>query len=290
MMCSTATQHNFTFPVDVKTMSHQERAALREYSRSIPLVADTEPLDVIYEDDELLVVCKPDYLKMHPAHRFQGGTLLNRAIGHCNFAPHLTHRLDMHTTGVVVFTKTKDACKHISSQFRRGSVRKQYLAIVDGVPSDTHFTVDAPIQRDPTFKVARQIGDNSDDSKHATTEFSVLDSNSSQMSLLRAKPITGRTHQIRLHAAHAGHPIIGDHLYNISERSCYEDFAALQAAAHDRKLLRYADGNPRRAGLKLHAWKLELEHPNHGLMQFCSPPKSHFAELLQWAGLQLPHG
>ncbi len=285
-MCS-ATQ--FSFPVDVKTMSDKERAALRVFSRSIPLVADTEPLEVVYEDGDLLVVCKPDFVKMHPAHRFEGGTLLNRAIGHCNFPPRLTHRLDMHTTGVVVFAKTKDACKYISAQFRRGAVRKQYLAVVDGVPPHPAFTVDAAIQRDPLYKIARTIGADREDSKPAVTQFSVLDS-AQRMSLLLAKPVTGRTHQIRLHAAHAGHPIVGDHLYNMSERSCYETFDAMQAAAHDRTLTRYAYNNPRRAGLKLHAWKLELEHPDGNTMQFCSPPKSHFAELMEWAGLNLPHG
>lgn len=83
------------YRIDKSKLSDKEKQKLRLHSKSIPLVADSEPLDVIHEDDNFLVVNKPAFLKMHPSHRFQGGSLLNRAIGHCGFAPYLLHRLDM---------------------------------------------------------------------------------------------------------------------------------------------------------------------------------------------------
>ena len=83
------------YRIDKSKLSDKERQKLRLHSKSIPLVADDEPLDVLYEDENFLVVNKPAFLKMHPSHRFQGGSLLNRAIGHCGFAPYLVHRLDM---------------------------------------------------------------------------------------------------------------------------------------------------------------------------------------------------
>lgn len=83
------------YRIDKSKLSDKEKQKLRLHSKSIPLVADNDPLDVLHEDDNFLVVNKPAFLKMHPSHRFQGGSLLNRAIGHCGFAPYLLHRLDM---------------------------------------------------------------------------------------------------------------------------------------------------------------------------------------------------
>lgn len=256
------------YRIDKSKLTAAERQTLRLRSRSIPLVADSEPLDVIYEDDVYLVVNKPSFLKMHPSHRFEGGSLLNRAIGHCGFAPKVMHRLDMvrsnsiclqkrcvhflltnlvvwlstqlewyvdrldvsgSTIAIlqtnrfyvqVVLGKTKEICEPIMKQFMAGRVKKQYLCIVDGVTDvqvGLSFTVDAPIEKSGV-SFLRQVGDSREDSKPAQTVYTVLDKSSTvPMVLLHAAPLTGRTHQIRLHAKEALLPIVGDDLYNPKE-------------------------------------------------------------------------
>ena len=121
----------------------------------------------------------------------------------------------------VVLTKKKDFCLSLMKQFMSGCVHKEYLLVVDGVPSQSmgdEFTVEAPIQRHPTIKFARVVGCDGKESKSATTRFTILDvAKDINMSLLHAFPLTGRTHQIRVHARHCGLPIVGDTLYNPRE-------------------------------------------------------------------------
>lgn len=213
------------FRIDKSKMTPVELQKLRLRSKAIPMVVDHDPIDVLHEDDTFLVVCKPSFIKMHPSHRFQGGSLLNRTIGYLGYAPCLLHRLDMHTTGVVVFAKKKDVCAPIMAQFRNGQVQKDYICVVDGNRDDMHvdttFVVDAPIQRNSEAAFVREVGNTKDGWKDAITSFQVVAKspsvNESQMMVLQATPKTGRTHQIRVHARHAGFPIVGDDLYNPKE-------------------------------------------------------------------------
>lgn len=181
-------------------------------------------------------------------------------------------------------------CHAISKQFQDGTVHKEYILIADGIPCDSQFEVNAPIQRTNWLKFAREIGSNRPESKHASTRYDVLDtSDENHMTLMRAQPKTGRTHQIRLHLNHIGFPIVGDSLYNPRESSLYDSVDALNEAAHDISKVRFADANPLRAGLKLHAWRITMTNPvDSSLMTFCAPPSNHFAHLMTWADLKQP--
>ncbi|KAL4424411.1 hypothetical protein ABPG77_005654 [Micractinium sp. CCAP 211/92] len=217
-----------------------ERAAalLAAAKRAVPLAADTDhPVEVLYEDDDLIAVNKPPFVITAPKHRYIGGSMVNRIIGTMGFEPLTLHRLDMNTTGVVLFAKKKDIVDRVHAQFRRKTVRKQYLALAVGVPQQQHFTVDAPIDRDPEDVVARRV---LPDGKPALTEFSVVESaagadlasqgspasrsdaalaaalQAGGLSLVSCRPLTGRTHQIRVHLAHAGHAILGDDIYGVT--------------------------------------------------------------------------
>jgi 23S rRNA pseudouridine1911/1915/1917 synthase len=279
---------------DIAAMTPQEREQLRLRSKAIPLVVDKEPLDIIYEDDAYLIVNKPAFLKMHPIHRFQGGTLLNRCIGHLGKPPHLCHRLDMHTSGVVMFVKRPQLCTPILTEFKERRVRKSYLCLVDfprGCPP-AEFSVNQPIERHSTVSIARQIGDSSPDSKRALTYFRVASASpTSSIVLLHAAPKTGRTHQIRLHAKHvAGNDggIVGDDIYG-RERSLYTSIDHVRKCSLLREDTLYADGDPLRAGLKLHAWQLSFENPLDGkTMTFCAPPPESFRAMAESQGIAIP--
>lgn len=190
--CSTSDARPYA--VDLRTLSPKEREALRLRSKAIPLVADHDPLDIVYEDETFLVVSKPGWLKMHPVHRFQGGTLLNRVIGYLGYNPHMCHRLDMHTSGVVMFLKTKTWCTAILEAFQSGAIFKEYLCLVDVANANLEgsFAVSAPIQRHPLVKFEREIGDSREDSKPALTDFHLLGKSSQGIGLLLARPMTGR--------------------------------------------------------------------------------------------------
>jgi 23S rRNA pseudouridine1911/1915/1917 synthase len=193
---------------------------LRQASKAIDLVLDTEPLEVIYEDSNLLVVAKPAHLRMCPIHRFQGGSLLNRVAGYVgadSAIPRVVHRLDENTSGVCLFAKSKAAASFYTEAFRLRSVGKEYLALCVGLPPAVQFWVDAPIARHPTLSVARTLS-SSPDGQAARTHVRVEAFRAGSgarppVCLVRAKPLTGRTHQVRLHLAASGLPIVLDSLY-----------------------------------------------------------------------------
>ena len=150
------------------------RRLLRAVSKATPLHADSSSeLDILYEDDDILAVHKPPFVRHHPNHRFLGGSLLNFCIGHLGYEPHVVHRLDMDTSGVAVFAKTPECARFISEQFQQKLAQKTYIALAFGSPPSGRyqFRVHAPIGFHSEI-VARRMA--RPDGKDAITDFSVL--------------------------------------------------------------------------------------------------------------------
>ena len=217
---------------------------------SMGLEAEPIPLSILHEDDHLLVVDKPAGLVVHPAPGHFTGTLVNALLGHGSalsavagpFKPGIVHRLDKETSGLLVVAKDDSTHRHLSRQFGRRSVHRVYLAVVRGIVQQDEGTIDAPVGRHPVKRqqMAVQYGDG----REAITRYRVLKRFSSA-TLMELTPQTGRTHQLRVHLAHLGHPILGDRRYGI------------------------LGGFPRQA---LHAHRLGFEHPHSGRrVEFVSP-------------------
>ena len=206
------------------------------------LAAQSIALDVLYEDDALLVVNKPAGMPVHPGAGHPDSTLVNAAlglsaeIGGVGDAARagLVHRLDMDTSGVIVIAKTERARARLSAQFEARTVSKRYLALVRGLPDPPDAIIEAPIGRDPDNRKRMAIVEGG---RESTTLYRTL-RRYDRATLLEALPKTGRTHQIRVHLASVGHPVVGDATYG-----------------------RAADGLDRHF---LHAASLEFEHPATG--------------------------
>jgi 23S rRNA pseudouridine1911/1915/1917 synthase len=238
------------------------------------------PLDIAYEDDDVIVIDKPAGLVVHPAAGNRTGTLVNALIAHCGpslsgiggvMRPGIVHRLDKDTSGLLVVAKHDHAHQALSAQFadhgRTGPLARQYLAFVWGVPDRPRGTIDAPLDRHPHArdKMAVRPG-----GRAAVTHWQVLERYAGQdrrpvASLLACDLETGRTHQIRVHLAHIGHPLLGDDVYGpgFKTKTAHLGPAARESLA---SLARQA----------LHAHMLVFEHPATGeIMQFRSelPPE-----------------
>lgn len=177
------------------------------------------PLDIRYEDRGILIVNKPEGQLVHPTNREVTGTLANAVLGYYRHLGiktsfHPVHRLDRNTTGLLLIAK-EPQLHHQLSPGGKKAFRREYLAIVHGCPSPSSGTIDAPIARDPSSIIRRCVSTAGQD---AVTHYETLRASSS-MSLLKLRLETGRTHQIRVHLAHLGHPLLGDDLYGgIRER------------------------------------------------------------------------
>ena len=219
---------------------------------------------ILHEDAELLVTCKPPDLRAHPIHRFQGGSMLNRAAGHAHRTspgspiPAVVHRLDQDTSGVMLFAKDRSLAGAISEQFAKKTVQKEYLAICLGTPQAVHFTVDAPIARHPVHAPARMlaIGGKAARTKCTVIAYRPPSGDRPGAALMRAAPETGRTHQIRLHLAAAGAPIVLDPFY-------LGPSLEVACGAH------WPLAMTRQA---LHAASLSLRHPVSGQQLFFEAP------------------
>jgi 23S rRNA pseudouridine1911/1915/1917 synthase len=227
-------------------------------------------LNIVYEDDDLIVIDKPAGLVVHPAAGHATGTLVNALIAHCGASlsgiggvkrPGIVHRLDKDTSGLLVVAKNDAAHASLSAQFadhgRTGEMRRGYLAFVWGVPNRQRGTVDAPIDRHPHAREKMAVRKSG---RHAVTHWEVVETfrgadGKPVASLLACELETGRTHQIRLHLSHLGHPLMGDRVYGPH----FKTKAALLGPQSQVAL----EALGRQA---LHAYLLALEHPRTGVI------------------------
>ncbi|MBR2867988.1 MAG: RluA family pseudouridine synthase [Clostridia bacterium] len=187
--------------------------------RMLSLEPENIPLEIMYEDSELLVVNKPRGMVVHPAPGNYSGTLVNALLHHCKgnlsgingvIRPGIVHRIDKDTSGLLLVAKTDSAHVSLSAQIKEHSLAREYRAVIHGHLKETEGTVDAPIGRSPNDRKKMCVTDKN--SKHAITHYTVLEEYR-DFSFLRLRLETGRTHQIRVHMAHLGHPVAGDPVY-----------------------------------------------------------------------------
>ena len=183
------------------------------------LIAENIPLDIIYEDNTLIVVNKPAGMVVHPGHGNHSGTLVNGLIYHIenlptnsNERPGLVHRIDKDTSGILVIAKTEFAMAHLSKQFFKRTTRRNYLALVWGNISEDEGTIEGNIGRSFKNRLRMDVFQEGDYGKEATTHYKVIE-RFSYVTLVECRLETGRTHQIRAHFKHIGHPLFNDERY-----------------------------------------------------------------------------
>jgi 23S rRNA pseudouridine1911/1915/1917 synthase len=232
-------------------------------AEKIEAAAEAIPLTILFEDDDLLVINKPAGMVVHPGAGNQEHTLVNALLSHCEVLsgiggkerPGIVHRLDKETSGCLVVAKNDTTHRELSRQFAARTVRKTYLALVAGRLRQQSGKVDAPIARHPVHRQRMSISKTSR-GRSALTEYRVVRSGA-EMSLVECELHSGRTHQIRVHLHHLGHPILGDKLY-----------APRLAKEFPRQML--------------HAWRLGFTHPrSEQSMQFEAPLPGDFAQAVE---------
>lgn len=191
------------------------------------------PLDIVYEDEHLLVVNKPAGMVVHPAARMVSGTLVNALLAHCpqvadvggSDRAGIVHRLDRETSGLIVVAKNPEAHAALQRQFKRRLVRKTYVALVEGQVQPREGIIEVPIGRDPKDRTRMAV---SRTGRPAVTQYRVVEI-FPQYTLLEVRPHTGRTHQIRVHLAWLGYPVVGDRVYGRRRQTLMPDRHFLHA-------------------------------------------------------------
>lgn len=235
-----------------------------------PLHPEPVPFDILFEDDTIIVINKPAGIVVHPAHGNTTGTLVHGLLYHneeafedmldANQRPGIVHRLDKDTSGAIIVAKNLDAWTTLKETFKAHTLDKIYVAVVLGSFTELSGTIDQPIGRHPTNRFKMAVVP---DGKPATSLYKVV-AQANGCALVKVKILTGRTHQIRVHMAHIGHPVLGDPSYG---------------------------GRPKDAPLYpprqlLHAWKLHIPHPTTGeKMLFQAPLPDDFLAALSALGL-----
>ena len=187
--------------------------------------AENIPIDIVYEDEDVLVVNKPKGMVVHPAAGNYTGTLVNAIMFHCGdrlssingvIRPGIVHRIDKDTSGLLMIAKNDMAHESLSAQLAEHSITRKYRALVYDNLKEDEGTVDAPIGRDPKNRLRQAVTDQN--SKRAVTHYRVLE-RFGKYTLIEAQLETGRTHQIRVHMAHIKHPLVGDMVYGPKKQS-----------------------------------------------------------------------
>ena len=248
----------------------------------LALKGEEIPLAIVYEDADLIVIDKPAGLVVHPAPGHATGTLVQALIAHCGLSlsgiggvrrPGIVHRLDKDTSGLMVVAKTDAAHRGLAEAFadhgRSGSLRREYLALCWGVFEAPAGTVDAPLGRHPHSREKMAVV-SEDKGRFAITHWRVAEAFAAA-SAVRCRLMTGRTHQIRVHLAHIGHPLIGDAVYGAG----FKTKASVIHAAGAKSV----GGFGRQA---LHAATLGFDHPVSGEpLEFVSEPPKDFRRLMK---------
>lgn len=226
------------------------------------------PLDILYEDDQLLIVNKPKEMVVHPAPGHSTGTLVNAIMYHCGkelsgingeIRPGIVHRIDMNTTGSLIVCKTDAAHRFIASQIKEHSVHRVYRAIVYGHLNPTEGTIRTSIGRDPRDRKKMSVGVKN--GRQAITHYRELARLKNNFSYVEFELETGRTHQIRVHMASIGHPILGDQVYGPKKSPYHLD------------------------GQTLHAMTIGFVHPtSKRYVEFTAPLPEYFQHLLAILG------
>lgn len=232
------------------------------YQEKIDILPENIPLDIVYEDDDLLVVNKKSGMVVHPAPGNYSGTLVNALMYHCNslstvnteVRPGIVHRIDADTSGLLLVAKNDETHLDLAEQIKEHSVTRKYIALVWGVINEDTATIDAPIGRDKTNR--KKMCVTADNSKDAITNIKVLE-RFEKATLIECSLETGRTHQIRVHMDYIGHPIVNDPVYG-HNKLIDKDF-----------------------GQMLHAKTIGFVHPKtKEYMEFNSEVPSKFIEIL----------
>ena len=238
-----------------------------EEPKEVKIEAQDIPLDIIYEDNDILVVNKQKGLVVHPANGNPDGTLVNAIMAHCKdslsgiggeLRPGIVHRLDKDTSGLLIIAKNDKAHIQVSEQIKNREVKKTYIALVRGTIVEDEATINMPIGRSTKDRKKMAV---TKDGKEAVTHFKVLNrytTNKGSYTLLEIKIDTGRTHQIRVHMAEIGHPVIGDSVYSNGKN----EFGV--------------------EGQCLHAKRLEFVHPITGKkMKLEAPLPEYFQKIVE---------
>ncbi|MHC1789080.1 dephospho-CoA kinase [Solidesulfovibrio sp.] len=236
-------------------------------------VAEEGALGVLFHDDHLLVLNKPPRLTIHPAPGLPDGTLVNRLLHHfpdmrqmAGHRPGIVHRLDKDTSGLLLVALTESARLALAADFAARRVSKTYLALVHGRPARTQDSIDLPIGRDPRHPTRMAVAEKG--GREASSSWKLVwSAPDGSASLLEVAIATGRTHQIRVHMASMGHPIVGDVVYGSRQQAEWTRRGGAVARLAGRQML--------------HAWKLAFTHPASGETQsFQLPPPRDFWRLL----------
>ncbi|MDF2840945.1 MAG: pseudouridine synthase [Clostridia bacterium] len=228
----------------------------------LEVIAEEIELNIVYEDEDLIVINKPQGMVVHPAHGNYSGTIVNALLSHCNnlsgingvMRPGIVHRIDKDTSGVIVIAKNNEAHVSLSDQLKEHSITRRYNALVEGRVKDDRGTIETMIGRNP--KNRKEMAVVSRAGKSAVTHYTVLE-RFENYTLIEAQLETGRTHQIRVHMAHIGHPVVGDPVYGFKKQR------------FDTK------------GQLLHARVLGFIHPRTGeYKEFEAPLPEYFTNIL----------
>jgi 23S rRNA pseudouridine1911/1915/1917 synthase len=241
-------------------------------------VAQDIPLDIVYEDADVIVVNKPAGLVVHPAEGSPDGTLVNALLAHCGASlsglggvrrPGIVHRLDKHTTGLMVVAKNDVAHQRLAAELQARRIERVYQALVWGVPSPREGEVSGDIGRHPVDRKRMAVVEHG--GRPALTRYRVLRPIGLAASLLECRLATGRTHQIRVHLAAIGHPVVGDPVYGRTTAARLRRLSPAARAA--------VEGFGRQA---LHAWRLAFRHPRTGeMLSWTAAPPTDMAELIR---------